>query len=544
MDNIILDLNQQQSKSVKNNGDWTTNLSKEVKVNEGDEIHLKTAFFDTISTSSGKIILSQDLTLKMGVCMFQTNWNNTEKTYDPASSADGDYYIANRFSAVPGSGGGSPSNLFYKVTKQEFRMAGDPQPDWGGGYATYSYDDLNGDKKYVNVSVPVENKFRSSEVEVSVNIICAIGSWKYVGGLGSDTARGETTTAPVTTGAITFEPIVNDFTITLPKGDYDPDTLALKISEACSINQPSPNLVSSAFLNGHKDLTANLVFINSGTGNKTYKYAPSVSGNYYVGSSQVQLLFDKDIQNGSEISVRYIDYSGTIKGTTANGGCFFQYLYATNADGTHSNFWSDTLGFNLTTLCPVFQHVKKTVGTYTDAEFSEVTLTVGENITRGFNGLDSVVNKKYTAGPPVVENWAIEPTLPFVSTLNASYEILASKSFEDIDVTTSHFLLEVNSNFRTDFRNEIQTKSTISAIISRYYGYQSFTSSQGEGSISYTHKGEPVFLKSLSVRVLNPDLTLASIGPRNHVYLQVVKPLITQQQEQQLEQEEKKISKN
>jgi hypothetical protein len=114
--------------------------------------------------------------------------------------------------------------------------------------------------------------------------------------------------------------------------------------------------------------------------------------------------------------------------------------------------------------------------------------------------------------------------VPFDSTITETNAILAEKSFQSIVLGSSHFLVELNSTFVNNFVNETAIRGNIQGIVSRYYGYDQYTSSEGQGAITYIHKGDPVYIKSIGCRILNPDLTLASLGKRNHIYLQVIKP--------------------
>ena len=65
-------------------------------------------------------------------------------------------------------------------------------------------------------------------------------------------------------------------------------------------------------------------------------------------------------------------------------------------------------------------------------------------------------------------------------------------------------------------------KSTIQGIVNKYYNLNSYTSSDGS-NIFYQHRGEPIMLSSLRVRILNPDMSLADVGSDTTVFLSIVK---------------------
>ena len=65
----------------------------------------------------------------------------------------------------------------------------------------------------------------------------------------------------------------------------------------------------------------------------------------------------------------------------------------------------------------------------------------------------------------------------------------------------------------------------IKSIVSRFYATNDYTEDAGAGSIPYIHKGEPQYISSLQVRVLNPDGQVATeVNNDNTVFLQIVYP--------------------
>lgn len=66
------------------------------------------------------------------------------------------------------------------------------------------------------------------------------------------------------------------------------------------------------------------------------------------------------------------------------------------------------------------------------------------------------------------------------------------------------------------------TSRTTQAIVSRYYNSGSYTTADSSSGIMYTHVGAPQMLKSLRVRILEPDGTLSKeIGSDNAVFFQL-----------------------
>ena len=66
--------------------------------------------------------------------------------------------------------------------------------------------------------------------------------------------------------------------------------------------------------------------------------------------------------------------------------------------------------------------------------------------------------------------------------------------------------------------------SSISGIVSRYYSVDSYTSGSSDAAIPYVHRGAPMMLTSLRVRILDPsNYDAASIGEDNTVFVEVIK---------------------
>ena len=65
----------------------------------------------------------------------------------------------------------------------------------------------------------------------------------------------------------------------------------------------------------------------------------------------------------------------------------------------------------------------------------------------------------------------------------------------------------------------------VMAVVSRYNSYDSFTSfySEGNPTVPYTHKGTPLTLNTIRVRILNGDKEIVdSIGNNNAIYIEHV----------------------
>ena len=80
METVILELSQNNSQTVYNNGDYISTLSKEIEIQEGDEISIKNVFLDTTNISGNEINIDKDLDLQdVLVLSFGDVSNHTNK---------------------------------------------------------------------------------------------------------------------------------------------------------------------------------------------------------------------------------------------------------------------------------------------------------------------------------------------------------------------------------------------------------------------------------------------------------------------------------
>ena len=76
------------------------------------------------------------------------------------------------------------------------------------------------------------------------------------------------------------------------------------------------------------------------------------------------------------------------------------------------------------------------------------------------------------------------------------------------------------------FNTIIGTELTrnISAVVSRYYSQGSYTSMENTNELVYQHKGVPLYLQDMRVRVLNSSRELSTdIGSDNTIMVSIVR---------------------
>ena len=139
-----------------------------------------------------------------------------------------------------------------------------------------------------------------------------------------------------------------------------------------------------------------------------------------------------------------------------------------------------------------------------------------DNYTNAPDGANPAVDD---VSPAVAQVWT-EPDITVIGA--ATTEIVAStpKLLNLID--NGYFLVEIDGKIQNELISSTSIKSTIQAIVNKYYNLNSYTSSDGS-NIFYQHRGEPITLSSLRVRILNPDMSLADVGNDTTIFLSIVK---------------------
>ena len=105
----------------------------------------------------------------------------------------------------------------------------------------------------------------------------------------------------------------------------------------------------------------------------------------------------------------------------------------------------------------------------------------------------------------------------------ATTYIRARDYAQGTQLSSAYYLVEIGGIFKNKFIGSSYYSKMITGILNRYYSTGQFTS--GSTPFNYTHTGaEPLFIRSLKIRFLNPDGTLATgIGEDNTVMLTLEK---------------------
>lgn len=579
--NITLELRQADARKVNNNGDYETVLARQITINDGDIVQLKSCFLDTVN--SDNINIPDDLTLTLVNGVYINDWFYSDDFKTGWTSSTG---------ATPASNTVSPSGFRYVPYKTVIGDANyvhiqyavynlsQQTPNEEDNFATmYSYIDLNGNTAYFNgdmgwsartgfpISYGTPPQF---QVWDEINVIAKVGSIKVVTPNPNQLNLYSMTTGGFASNPITLDNIYTPWqfttTITLPQGSYTAQELATTISKLLSKNTVPENvgLTKSNFLFESRnfdnsapnpDGTPGVIpeqtsmispFYNAdGSFNYGYKFNFVASKTMFIGASQMALEFDSgsnkfqwtylhtpmyDATTGTNISVRYIynhlDSGDNVIGITEGAGVYFTQMSAVDSKGKYVDFWGGILGFDVGAMCVnTNSPITGVFGNPTAKYFLLDELVPGVNITTGYMGLDSGVIKG-------VNTWFVGQSPPatqagICSTISDTVNLSAVQTYNQLSDRFSHYLLQLDINFYNTFVG-VDNYRTLNAIVNKYYNYGSYTFGDPDSALTYVHKGAPLYLKSIKTRILTPSKQLdSSLGADNTVYISVIKPLQT-----------------
>lgn len=262
---------------------------------------------------------------------------------------------------------------------------------------------------------------------------------------------------------------------------------------------------------GAKEFSVQFNNENSGKFEFTYAHTPFVSG-----TNGDEVICIRQCVPRTEPEQGYVHFNFFC----TQGGILFQNLEP-------ASFWNQ-LGFNLDNICFSVQQInagltfeqyyKATTRNYMAYQqiFPNIGVDIDDDDKNKETNLVLMNDEKFNK--PYNTWFTSDKTLP----------ILADNPPISSSSTGGHYLLEIKE-YDSEYINN-NKEYRIKGIIPTYYLSQDSFATSYEDTLSYIHKGEPLQLSSLSVRILNPITKLpAELGDNNTIYLQVTQNVIQSQ---------------
>lgn len=583
--NSIIELRQANSTTFPGegnkpqNGHFETVLARPVTVYDGDTITVGNSFIDTKAISNQQINITPELaTISSRHFLYVHNWalnktNYNNETVNDTVQPDGKKYIACKKT----SAGTESRTLAYLV----FEAQQGPGPN-GDDYYRVKYIPLGkteAEVKSVYVGDIVAPPL-GRPLKVSFNLAAATPLTPASGGNDAvyfeDTGPGLGWEKPNKARLFyngTYENVtINNFVrthtdplyspipftfgpVTIPTGQYSPTELASTLTEAMTTAQDTYEQLGTRDILKHMPqfLESNNTALPLNNGAPVVPELVAEDGSvacqfdnnhdYFIGASKLAVEYS-DITNSFKFTYMHTPVyddgnevvqmvqSKTQNGTGANSS---KYIWANSNGGVvfealePAALWLDTLGFQPSMfVIPQYRNVEfynlqpdglAVVPTFLETNNPPNALISGVNTTSNVITLDTFVDKKKDGN--LDPTW-YTPGNTAPTTSELTHEIPALYR-PDNRLSDAYYIIQLESNYFSNFVSNSSVGHGTTAIISRYQNYGNYTSgSSSDSGLVYTHSGAPITLSTLRVRVLNPDFSYPDdIGPDNTVFLNI-----------------------
>lgn len=158
-------------------------------------------------------------------------------------------------------------------------------------------------------------------------------------------------------------------------------------------------------------------------------------------------------------------------------------------------------------------------------------LIEGRNVTGNFLGVASHIDKRVRVinAPPALPDPAFSGGAYGQVQTDYSLDIgvdtpitIKGTDLTNVELTDPYFQIEISGANRQDILGANIKNNLIQSIVGKYFTNGGYTSGNPDDGFRYVHKGDPIFLKSLSVRILDSNGDLATgLGDTSAVILEI-----------------------
>ena len=206
------------------------------------------------------------------------------------------------------------------------------------------------------------------------------------------------------------------------------------------------------------------------------------------------------------------------------------------------SLWFSKMGLskNLLVSLGTGAHVIKDFSTSVDSSFNGLptapdlqsvmchptSLTKGVNVTGLFNGVDNLVVKKPAPAAPNpaderADDFATQPQVYSEAVATNTLVSLVGKSQVNAVEDDPYFQIEIAGINTQNIVGQPTKNSLVQGIVGKYFSNGNFTQDEDSG-YAYTHKGEPIIIRQLSVRILDSKGQPENgLGPNSAVILKL-----------------------
>ncbi len=197
------------------------------------------------------------------------------------------------------------------------------------------------------------------------------------------------------------------------------------------------------------------------------------------------------------------------------------------------SLWNTKMGFNNICITPKMnakcKYPNELSATPTDFNCFTFDCVDGTNTTGALVSLDiGVQHNSQFYSRPIFRDLSTSPVVDTAVSTSDTSSIFSTRVWNTSLADEGYFLIDVSPNPNQKLVGKLEQTTSTQSIISRYFTANGFTNDMGAGSIVYEHRGDPMMISDLQVRILNPDRTPVDphiLNEKNTVFLEVVKNL-------------------
>jgi hypothetical protein len=365
-----------------------------------------------------------------------------------------------------------------------------------------------------------------------------------------------------TFGKISRSLDVRLFNVTLPAGRYDPNSMAVLMTQLLSdanglvpsnpaaddIYAPKNPLLMLTTDPINEDLVFRRVDFSGGTtqvtfsNQNTYRYYNIGTGQiepYYCGSSVVSVEYGK-AGNVFQLSYNHMPLSNPARPGEQDIGVYHYYragnvrykvVRAASGVVIHdlqpASFWQNQLGLRNKLIVPLLNDTSG--NQYYTAD------SLKGKLTEGFQSLSTFLLPPSESGTNTYPNFRkLSPSPPnanpvYIDCTGLSKAIIGETV--NLNTSGSFYLIEVLNVFRRTgaYLDSNENRISVAAVVSTAYSQNNVVTAFADSGIPYIHNGEPYLITDAVVRILDPITKepVKNLGPNNCVWIEVNKMLQT-----------------
>jgi hypothetical protein len=348
------------------------------------------------------------------------------------------------------------------------------------------------------------------------------------------------------------------FNLTLPAGRYDPNSMAVLMTQLLSdakglvasnpaaddVYAPSNPLLMLTTDPINEDLVFRRVDFSAGTtqvtfsNQNTYRYYNIDAGQiepYYCGSSVVSVEYGK-AGNVFQLSYNHMPLNNPSRPGEQDIGVYYyyrnnnvRYKVARVASGIvihdlqPASFWQGQLGLREKLIVPLLNDSQGYQ--YYTAE------SLQGKLTEGFQSLSTFLLPATETGTNTYNNFRkLSPSPPannptYIDCTGLSKAIIGETV--NLNTSGSFYLIEVLNVFRRTgaYLDANENRISIAAIVSTAYSEANVVTAFADSGIPYIHSGEPYLITDAVVRILDPVTKepVRNLGPNNTIWIEINK---------------------